>query len=51
VTHSDLASLAGGTRESVTRVLSDLQRRGIIAREGRRYVLSDIKALARLAGL
>jgi CRP/FNR family transcriptional regulator/CRP/FNR family cyclic AMP-dependent transcriptional regulator len=51
VTHSDLASLAGGTRESVTRVLSDLQRRGIVAREGRRYVLQDIKALARLAGL
>ncbi|MCA1831982.1 MAG: Crp/Fnr family transcriptional regulator [Actinomycetota bacterium] len=51
VTHADLASLAGGSRESVTRVLSDFQKREIIGRAGRRYVLKDIKTLSRLAGL
>ncbi len=28
VTHADLASLCGGSRENVTRVLSEFQRRG-----------------------
>jgi CRP/FNR family transcriptional regulator/CRP/FNR family cyclic AMP-dependent transcriptional regulator len=51
VTHADLASLAGGSRENVTRILSDFQRRGIVAREGRRYVLKDVKALRRLASI
>jgi CRP/FNR family transcriptional regulator, cyclic AMP receptor protein len=51
ITHADLASLAGGSRESVSRVLSDFQRREIVGRQGRRYVLKDIKALSRLAGL
>ena len=51
VTQADLASLAGGSRESVTRVLSDFQKRGIVGRSGKRYVLKDIKALRRLAGL
>lgn len=51
VTHADLASLAGGTRENVTRILSDFQRRGILSRDGRRYVLKDIQALKRLASL
>lgn len=49
ITHADLASLAGGSRESVTRVLSELQKRGIVGRSGRRYVLKDVKALRRLA--
>ena len=51
VTHADLASLCGGSRENVTRILSDLARRGIIEREGRRFVLRRIDGLARLAGL
>jgi len=51
VTHADLASLCGGSRENVTRILSDLARRGIIEREGRRFVLSRIDGLAKLAGL
>lgn len=51
VTQADLASLAGGSRESVTRVLSDFQKRGIVGRSGKRYVLRDVKALRRLAGL
>jgi CRP-like cAMP-binding protein len=51
VTHADLASLSGGSRENVTRILSELQRRGIVDRAGRRYLLKNVKALARLAGL
>ncbi|HVM10875.1 MAG TPA: Crp/Fnr family transcriptional regulator [Actinomycetota bacterium] len=51
VTHADLASLSGGSRENVTRILSEFQRRGLVARDGRRYVLRDIRGLARLAGL
>jgi CRP-like cAMP-binding protein len=51
VTHADLASLCGGSRENVTRILSDLQRRGIVERDGRRFVLKKIDGLARLAGV
>ena len=51
VTHADLASLCGGSRENVTRILSDFQRRKLIARDGRRYVLKNVQGLARLAGL
>ena len=51
VTHADLASLCGGSRENVTRILSDLQRRGYVERDGRRFVLLKISSLARLAGV
>jgi len=51
VTHADLASLCGGSRENVTRILSDFQRRGYVQRDGRRYALSKVSGLARLAGL
>jgi CRP/FNR family transcriptional regulator/CRP/FNR family cyclic AMP-dependent transcriptional regulator len=51
VTHADLASLCGGSRENVTRILSDLQRRGFVERDGRRFVLRKISGLARLAGV
>ena len=51
VTHADLASLCGGSRENVTRILSDFQRRGLLERDGRRFVLKKISGLARLAGL
>jgi len=51
VTHADLASLCGGSRENVSRILSDLQRRGVIARDGHRYTLKKVNALARLADL
>jgi CRP/FNR family cyclic AMP-dependent transcriptional regulator len=51
VTHADLASLSGGSRENVTRILSDFQRRGLVERVGRRYVLNNIAGLRRLAGL
>jgi CRP/FNR family cyclic AMP-dependent transcriptional regulator len=51
VTHADLASLCGGSRENVTRILSEFQRRGLVDRDGRRYVLKDVSGLGRLAGL
>ena len=51
VTHVDLASLCGGSRENVTRILSELQRRKLVARDGRRYVLTNVAGLRRLAGL
>ena len=51
VTHADLASLCGGSRENVSRILSDLQRRGVIKRDGHRYVLKKVGALARMADL
>jgi CRP/FNR family transcriptional regulator, cyclic AMP receptor protein len=51
VTHADLASLCGGSRENVTRILSELQRRGLVERNDRRYVLMNVGGLARLAGL
>lgn len=51
VTHADLAALSGGSRENVTRILSEFQRRGLVDRDGRRYVLQDIRGLRRLAGL
>ena len=51
VTHADLASLSGGSRENVTRILSEMQRRGLIERDGRRFILVNIAGLARLAGL
>ncbi|MBI4261166.1 MAG: Crp/Fnr family transcriptional regulator [Actinobacteria bacterium] len=50
MTHSDLADQVGGSRENVTRVLSELKRRGIVSSEGRRLRLDDVDALRRLAG-
>jgi len=49
VTHADLASLCGGSRENVNRVLSELTKRGLITRHGHRYQLKDIAGLRRLA--
>jgi CRP-like cAMP-binding protein len=51
VTHADLASLSGGSRENVTRILSEFQRRGLVIRDGRRYVLKNVSGLRRLAQL
>ena len=51
VTHADLASLCGGSRENVTRILSEFQRRGLVERDGRRYVLKNVGGLGKLAGL
>ena len=51
VTHSDLASLVGGSRENVTRILSDFQRRRLVKRDGKRYVLTNVAGLRRLGGV
>jgi CRP/FNR family cyclic AMP-dependent transcriptional regulator len=51
VTHADLASLCGGSRENVTRILSEFQKRGLVERRERRYVLKNVAGLRRLAGL
>jgi CRP-like cAMP-binding protein len=51
ITHADLASLCGGSRENVTRILSEFQRRNLVERDGRRYVLTSVAGLRRLAGL
>jgi CRP/FNR family transcriptional regulator, cyclic AMP receptor protein len=49
ITQNDLASLCGGSRENVNRVLSELAKRGLITRNGHRYMLKDIAGLRRLA--
>jgi CRP-like cAMP-binding protein len=51
VTHADLASLCGGSRENVSRILSDFQRRGLVERDGHRYVLKKVGGLAKIADL
>jgi CRP-like cAMP-binding protein len=51
ITQNDLASLSGGSRENVNRVLSELVRRGLVAKQGQRYVLRDVAGLRRLARL
>jgi CRP/FNR family transcriptional regulator, cyclic AMP receptor protein len=51
VTHADLASLCGGSRENVTRILSEFQRRGLVLRDGRRYVIKNVAGLRSVAGL
>lgn len=51
VTHADLASLCGGSRENVTRILTEWQRRGLVERDGHRYVLKKVSGLARIAEL
>jgi CRP/FNR family transcriptional regulator len=47
ISNKDLAARAGGARENVSRVLSDLKKRGIIEQRLQFYVLKDIEALER----
>jgi CRP/FNR family cyclic AMP-dependent transcriptional regulator len=49
VTQADLAALCGVSRESVSKTLVMFGRRGLVRREGRRYVLLDPEALHRFA--
>jgi CRP/FNR family cyclic AMP-dependent transcriptional regulator len=49
VSQKQLAHLVGGTRENVSRVLSEFQRRGIVKRDGHHYTLTDVAALRRFA--
>lgn len=49
MSHEELASRVGGSREEVTRVLSRLRRRGLVQTGRRRVSLQDRPALERLA--
>lgn len=41
LTHSDIASLSGVVRETVTKVLSDLKKEGLVNSEGRRIIIMN----------
>ena len=41
ISQSDLAAMAGGTRENVTRVLNDLQREKLVTRQGGYYCVEN----------
>jgi len=43
--HSDIASRAGTTRETVARAIGDLARRGLVHKDGHTLVVSDFEAL------
>jgi CRP-like cAMP-binding protein len=47
ISGKDLAAMAGVARENVSRVLSDLKKRGVIEQCLQSYVLKDIRALER----
>jgi CRP-like cAMP-binding protein len=45
LSQESLAQMVGATRESVNKALALLKRRGLVARNGRRYIVSDVKRL------
>ncbi|TMZ56738.1 Crp/Fnr family transcriptional regulator [Klebsiella pneumoniae] len=45
VTHQDLASMAGTTRESVNRILNDLRRKRILDMNRYHIILNDVETL------
>ena len=47
ISGKDLAAMAGVARENVSRVLSNLKKRGVIEQRLQSYVLKDIRALER----
>jgi CRP-like cAMP-binding protein len=49
LSHQELASMIGSTRESVTVVLGDLQTEGLLAIRKRQIFLSDLERLAEMA--
>lgn len=50
LSHQDLASLIGVTRESVTLLLGELQLEGVVKVGRQRIVISDVQRLANMAG-
>ncbi|HTV05923.1 MAG TPA: Crp/Fnr family transcriptional regulator [Acidobacteriaceae bacterium] len=50
LTHAELASLAGTSRETVTRLLNQFEREGIIARNDSMVTVVQLAQLERLAG-
>ena len=49
ITHQEMANLIGSTRETVSLTLSQFKRKGFIATEGRRVILSDQEGLRMMA--
>jgi len=45
LTQAELATMVGATRESVNKALAGLQRREVVKRVGRRYVVADVATL------
>jgi CRP-like cAMP-binding protein len=45
LSQESLAQMVGATRESVNKALAMLKRRGLVARTGRRYIVSDVRKL------
>jgi CRP/FNR family transcriptional regulator len=45
LSQENLAQMVGATRESVNKALALLRRRGLVARVGRRYLVSDVDKL------
>ena len=50
MTHSDLAAMVGGSRQSVNQTLRQFERRGFVELRGRTVVVKDIAALRQRAG-
>jgi DNA-binding GntR family transcriptional regulator len=48
---SQLAAMAGGSRQSVNQAIGSFASRGWLRTEGRRIVLTDLPALRRRAGV
>jgi CRP-like cAMP-binding protein len=46
----DIANMAGTSRETVSRMLKSLERKGLVEREGRRLIIRDYAAFTRLFG-
>ena len=44
-THAEIANRIGTTRETVTRILSDLQKKDVFLKEGDMLIISDINIL------
>ena len=51
LTQEDFASLCGGSRENVSRIMSEFARRGFVEKRDRRWAIADVAALARIADL
>ena len=51
LTQEDFASLCGGSRENVSRIMAEFGRRGFVERLDRRWVVHDVAALAKIADL
>ena len=45
LSQESLAQMVGATRESVNKALALLKRRGLVARTGKRYIVSDVSKL------